>query len=801
MLGAIIGDIVGSRFEWNNIKTKDFELLNHKCNFTDDSVMSFAVASALLKSNCKKKKLEELTISEMRRLGSLYPNAGYGGMFTKWLTSKNPKPYNSYGNGSAMRVSACGFVADNIKEAKELSRIVTGVTHNHKEGYKGAEAIAVAIVLAKSGKSIIEIRDYINDNYYPMNFKLDDIREEYEFDVTCQGSVPQAIEAFLESTSFEDAIRNAISIGGDSDTIAAITGGIAEAYYGIPNDIRQHALTFLPEELLQILIEFENKYPPYITKKKALDIKEKRKTNNKANSKGNREEKMKSAVQTEINDTKNEISDEQTNLNNYLYECCNILRGPINQDEFKTYILPILFLKRISDVYDEETEEAKKEYGDDYKEFDNDEIHKFVIPEGYHWEDIRSTTENVGSMIADSMTRLEAANPNTLSGLFSSFDDANWADKNKLSDERLINLVEHLSSKKVGNKNYSADVMGDAYEYLLKKFADMQKKNAGEFYTPRTIVKLLVMILDPKPGDTIYDPACGTGGMLIESIKHLNNIKSSYGKIFGQEKNLATSAIGRMNLFLHGAQDFNITQGDTLKNPNYLEHNKLKKFNCVIANPPFGLKKWGASVFESDKYGRNIWGTPSDSNADFAWIQHMVKSMDDNDGRCAVIMPQGVLFHTGYESKMREQLVKSDLVECIITLVGGLFFNAGVNACILVMNKSKEEKHKHKILFIDATKIFTPKRAQNIMSESDINKVFEIYKSYEDRVEESRIVDYTQIETNQYDLSPTKYIEKKPAEKIDYKKIKKDYYDALQSVIEAEEELHKLLLKEGYIDE
>lgn len=497
---------------------------------------------------------------------------------------------------------------------------------------------------------------------------------------------------------------------------------------------------------------------------------------------------------------KNEmINDEQTNLNNYLYECCNILRGPINQDEYKAYILPILFLKRISDVYDEETEEAKEEYGDEYKTFAEDEIHKFIIPKGYHWEDIRNTTENVGSMIINSMTKLEAANPNTLSGLFSSFDDANWTDKNKLSDERLINLVEHLSSKKVGNKNYSADVMGDAYEYLLKKFADLQKKNAGEFYTPRTIVKLLVKILDPKPGDTIYDPACGTGGMLIESVRHLNDIKSSYGKIYGQEKNLATSAIGRMNLFLHGAQDFNITQGDTLRNPNYLEKGKLKTFNCVIANPPFGLKNWGSIQFESDRYGRNMYGTPSDSNADFAWIQHMIKSMNDSDGRCTVIMPQGILSHNGLDEKIRGQMIRDDLIEAVISLVGGIFFNATVSACILVLNKNKNVKHKNKIYFINAEKIYTKKRAQNIMSEDDIAKVYDIYHEYIDIEELSKVVENKDIIENDCDLSPKTYIKKKSTEIININKAELEYKATINKIFEMEDKLKKVLIQDGYI--
>jgi type I restriction enzyme M protein len=262
VLGAIVGDIVGSRFEWNNIKTKEFEFLTYRCGFTDDSVMSLAVAKALLDCANDHTKLGEWAVTSMRELGRPYPDCGYGGMFRQWMYADNPAPYHSFGNGAAMRVSACGFAAKTLDEAVTLSRKVTEVTHNHPEGIKGAEATAVCIFLAKSGKNILEIRDYVDKHYYPMSFTLDGIRDHYTFDVSCQGTVPQAIMAFLESTGFEDAIRNAISIGGDSDTLAAITGGIAEAYYGIPNDIRQHALTFLDERLLKILTDFENIYPP-----------------------------------------------------------------------------------------------------------------------------------------------------------------------------------------------------------------------------------------------------------------------------------------------------------------------------------------------------------------------------------------------------------------------------------------------------------------------------------------------------------------------------------------------------------
>lgn len=261
MLGAIIGDIVGSRFEWDNHKSKNFDLFTLGCSPTDDSIMSLAVAKALLASKEDWSRLSENAVKYMQEIGRDYPNCGYGGNFFYWILSDNPQPYASYGNGAAMRISAVGFVADSIEQAKYLSQAVTQVSHNHPEGIKGAEAVAIAIFLARKGYSLLEIRNYIERHYYPMDFTLDQIREAYIFDVTCQGSVPQAFQAFFESENFEDAIRNAISIGGDSDTIAAICGGLAEAYYGIPDSIRQEALSFLDERLLEIVVEFENTYP------------------------------------------------------------------------------------------------------------------------------------------------------------------------------------------------------------------------------------------------------------------------------------------------------------------------------------------------------------------------------------------------------------------------------------------------------------------------------------------------------------------------------------------------------------
>lgn len=767
--------------------------------------MSLAIAQAILVSKPNHSDLSKNAIECMQSVGRNYPDCGYGGSFYNWMFSDNPKPYNSYGNGAAMRVSPAGFVATSLKEAKELSRLVTEVTHNHPEGIKGAEATAVAIYLAKSGSSILEIRDYINDNYYPMNFTLDDIRDTYKFNETCQDTVPQALQAFFESTDFEDAIRNAISIGGDSDTLAAICGGVAEAYYGIPTDIRKHALTFLDQKLMQLLILFENKYPPIMEKKReGMSVSIRRSAKKKVKT-GGREKMIQSAsaiADEELKESETNIEETKKNqLFAHLYEACNILRGPINQDEFKDYVTPILFLKRVSDVYDEETQAALEESGGDEEFAAFDENHSFVIPDGCHWIDIRNASRDVGLSIVKSMNGIERANPETLSGVFSSFDDVTWTDKSKLSDERLKNLIEHMSSLKVGNQNYSADVMGDAYEYLIKKFADLSKKNAGEYYTPRTIVKLMVMLMDPKPGDTVYDPACGTGGMLIEAIRHINDRQMTYGRIYGQENNLSTSAIARMNLFLHGASDFKIVQGDTLRTPKFIEHNQLMKFNCVLANPPFGQEKWGADSFETDKYGRNMWGCPSDSNADYAWLQHMIKSMKPMEGKVAVVLPQGVLFHGGKEGDIREQLIKSDMIETVIALAGGVFYGTGVSACIIFLNNHKKPEHKGKICLIDATKIYTPKRAQNEMEEKDIQEVYKLYQDYQDVVEKCKIVTIGELDNAGNTLAVNTYIEKKKQKVVSPAIVRENYFKALENVKKAETKMKTLLVEGGYLNE
>lgn len=479
-------------------------------------------------------------------------------------------------------------------------------------------------------------------------------------------------------------------------------------------------------------------------------------------------------------------------LYNYLYEACTIIRGPVSQDSFKDYITPLLYFKRISDVYDEETQAALDESGGDQEYASFPEQHRFVIPDGCHWDDVRNRTENLGSAIIGAMRMIELANPNTLFGVLSVFSTANWSNKNVFSDALLRELIEHMSKRRLGNKDYDADIMGDAYEMLLKQFADLSKAKAGEFYTPRSVVRLLVRILDPHPGETVYDPACGSGGMLIEAVHHMKNDQRCCGAIFGQEKNVTNASVAKMNLFLHGANDFNIMCGDTLNDPKILQNEHLAHFDCVIANPPFSLKKWGSEAWKTDRFGRNIWGTPSDDCGDYAWLQHMVCSMRSISGRMAVVLPQGVLFRDD-ESKIREQLVKSDYVEAVVTLGEKLFYGTQLSPCFLVLRNQKPSNHIGKILMVDGRKILTVKRAQNILSDSDIDRLYQLYLDYSDIEDHSKVVSLDEIKEKSYDLSPNKYVDYHKEEIRPYNDVLNDFRSAYSRMIEAEKKFKTLI--------
>jgi type I restriction enzyme M protein len=346
-------------------------------------------------------------------------------------------------------------------------------------------------------------------------------------------------------------------------------------------------------------------------------------------------------------------------LESNLWEAANILRGPVDASDFKTYVFPLLFFKRISDVFDEEYATALAESGGDEEYALFPQNYRFQIPEGCHWTDVRVVTTNVGQALQKAMRGIEKANPETLYGIFG---DAAWSNKDRLPDSLLRDLIEHFSGIALGNSAARTDTLGQSYEYLIKKFADLTNKKAGEFYTPRSIVRLMVNILDPKEGESIYDPACGTGGMLLEAVHHVRESRGDdrtlWGRLFGQEKNLTTSGIARMNLFLHGAADFQVVRGDTLRQPAFFSGDNLATFDCVIANPPFSLEKWGEEIWVNDPYGRNFAGMPPAKSGDFAWVQHMIKSMAPSSGRMAVVLPHGALFRMEKRGRSAKRFCK-----------------------------------------------------------------------------------------------------------------------------------------------
>lgn len=446
-------------------------------------------------------------------------------------------------------------------------------------------------------------------------------------------------------------------------------------------------------------------------------------------------------------------------LEQYLSKAAWILKGPVDAADFKAYIFPLLFFKRISDVYDEEYNIALEESGGDVEYASFPEFHRFTIPEGCHWQDVRETTTNVGMKLQYAFREIEKANQKHLFGIFG---DTQWTNKERLSDELLLNLIEHFSQYKLSNSNVHPDMLGQAYEYLIKHFADLTNKKAGEFYTPRSVVNLMVKILAPQEGDRIYDPACGTGGMLLEAVSHVekNNKDPRTLKLYGQERNLTTSNIARMNMFLHDIEDFSIIRGDTLRNPAFFDGDKLAVFNCVVANPPFSLENWGSKHWESDPYGRNIYGIPKDSNGDFAWVQHMISSMDTITGRMAVILPQGVLFRKGIEGKIRKDIVEDDLIEAIIGLGENIFYGTTLAASIMILRKQKNPDKKNKILFIDAEELKKEGRSQNYMEKEHIEKICDWFNSYENVKNYVHIAEISEIKENEYNLNIPRYVEK-----------------------------------------
>ncbi|ELS8947371.1 SAM-dependent DNA methyltransferase [Vibrio fluvialis] len=534
-------------------------------------------------------------------------------------------------------------------------------------------------------------------------------------------------------------------------------------------------------------------------------------------------------------------------LKTWLWGSANIMRGTVDSSDFKNYIFGLLFLKRLSDVFDERVEAVMEEEGCNAEEamalIQEDNPEQFV-PVYARWNKLIERTENIGEYIDEAFAEIEHQNP-SLEKVLTAIQ---FGDKEKLSNELLTRLLRHFNQHKLGNKNlYKADLLGDAYEYLIGKFADDAGKKGGEFYTPHEVVELIVKLIDPQPGHEIYDLTCGCGGMLVESARH---IKENYEngtimgkpncKLYGQEKNLGTWAIAKLNMFLHNL-DGDIKRGDTLVNPLHKDGEGLQTFDRVIANPPFSIKDWweplelngGKIVGDNgkernvkystdlkDPYGRFGLGVAPRTKADLAFVQHMIASTKD-DGRIGVVVPHGVLFREGDEGKIRKGMLigndefKGDLIEGVVGLPPALFFNTGIAAAVLIINKDKPAALRNKVIFVDASAEFGEGKAMNFLREVDIKRITTEYskakqtlvdagEKTEDKLSELldsvsvdkylRVVDIAEIKQNDFNLNISRYIDTSEEEdKINVADVWKNLSRIEQELIKTDKKLSSYL--------
>lgn len=445
-------------------------------------------------------------------------------------------------------------------------------------------------------------------------------------------------------------------------------------------------------------------------------------------------------------------------LQTYLWNSAVLLRTNIDAGAYKQYIFPLLFFKRICDVYDEETRKAYEEYGEDAAEFEETELHTFLVPKGAHWNDVRAVSTDVGVAIVNAFRKVENANSAMLTGIFG---DGAWTNKNRLPDRLLKDLLEHFSTKTLSIANCPEDELGQGYEYLIKKFADDSGHTAQEFYTNRTVVHLMTEMLKPQSGESIYDPTCGSAGMLISAIAYLKEQGKEWRNVaaYGQEINQLTSAIGKMNLFLHGVKDFSIINGDTLAAPAFVENGQLQQFDLVLANPPYSISQWDRAAFESDKYGRNFLGVPTQRRADFAFVAHILKSLNEKTGRCAILLPNGIL-NRYEEASMRIEMIQRDYVECVIGLGKNLFYNSPMEACILICRMNKSPDRVGKVLFINAVDHVHREGTYSYLSEEDIRIIAQSYDSYTNEEGFSSIATIDEILQNEGSLRVSRYVNK-----------------------------------------
>lgn len=454
-------------------------------------------------------------------------------------------------------------------------------------------------------------------------------------------------------------------------------------------------------------------------------------------------------------------------LKSFLWGAATRLRGQIDAAGYKEYIFPLLFFKRISDVYDEQFEGFVAEGGEEYAGMQAEEL-AIRIPDGAHWRDVREVTENVGQRLVEAFIAIEQANPGEeadgrviggLDGIFGPKDG--WTNKNKMPDHIITSLIEDFSRYNLGLSSCPADEMGQAYEYLVGKFADDAGNTAQEFYTNRTVVTLMAEILQPQPNESIYDPTCGSGGMLVKCLDFLRQKGQPWQgvKVFGQEINALTASIARMNLYLNGVEDFSIVREDTLAHPAFVDGSHLRKFDIVLANPPYSIKTWNREAFMNDKWGRNFLGTPPQGRADYAFIQHIISSMNDKSGRCAILLPHGVLGRDE-EKDIRANLVESDLVECVIGIGRNLFYNSPMEACVMICKQNKREGRQGKILFIDAKEKVTRKNAESNLEPEHIKDILEAYLKYDYIDGFSNVATIDEIKQKGYMLAIPLYVTK-----------------------------------------
>lgn len=445
----------------------------------------------------------------------------------------------------------------------------------------------------------------------------------------------------------------------------------------------------------------------------------------------------------------------QQELESYLWGAAKLLRGLIDAGDYKQYVFPLLFFKRLSDVWDEEYRQAFDETGDAaYARATADD--RFAIPTGAHWSDVRDAPRDVGRVLLNAFRAIEAANPERLAGVFG---NASWTDKAQLPDETLKNLIEHFSSRSLSLTAVPEDELGDGYEYLIKQFADDSGHTAQEFYTNRTLVHLMAQMLEPQPGERIYDPTVGTGGMLISAlaeVKRRGGDTRTLG-LYGQELIHITAAIARMNLVLHGVEDFSIAAGNTLSNPAFIERDRLQTFDVVLANPPYSIKKWNREAWQNDPWGRNFLGTPPQGRADYAFFQHILKSMDPATGRCAILFPHGVLFRHA-EKEMRTKLLETDLLECVIGLGKNLFYNSSMEACIVICRSRKPLQRGGKVLLLQAVDEVFHDRTVSLLLPEHQRRISDAYHSFADEGGFARVISTSEALESDGDLSIARYV-------------------------------------------